>query len=403
MNAPDNEHPDPADWLTDDMAFSYRDPLSLPRGPLPLLLGSNDDVVCVGHSTEPSAHIFTGRHDTSGRVICADVFKEFSPNPAPFITARSNVILTGYRMFLARGGQYLTDESFIDPAVTTQKFGLPGQFQNEMTGFVPTDVLGRYTVSSQGKTHATIDEPVIFLGCDEAFNYGAFTIWTLPKIIEALRLDPASKILLPVFGYTTGFLECAGVNPRRIIAQDLNCIYSLKRAIVPSARNRNFWLDTETLIFFDAIRERIGEKQRNRKIFISRREFQKTGAGQSGRVMCNEDDLATELAKRGFEIVEPQQLSPASQIEIFSSSALIVGAAGSGLFNSVYCRPGTKLICIESEPHWAAHHARLFQSRGLDYTIFEGTPSSYDFSIHHQPFSVDIPRLLGCIERLPIH
>jgi hypothetical protein len=398
----DAKRPDPATWLTGDMTFSYRDPLSLPRGAFPLLFGSNDDVVCVGHSTEPSAHIFTGRHDASERVICADAFKEFPANPAPFIAARSNVVLTGYRMFLARDGEYLTDESFIDPAATTRKFGLPDQFQNEMTGFVPTDMPGRYTLSSQGKSHAVIEEPAIFLGCDEAFNYGAFTIWTLPKLIEALRFDPATKILLPVFKYTVGFLECAGIDSSRVIAQDLNCIYSLDRAIVPSARNRNFWLDNDTLAFFAAIRERIGEKQQNRKIYISRREFQKTGAGQT-RIMRNEDELIAELVKRGFEIVEPQQLSPASQIKLFSSSATVVGAAGAGLFNSVYCRPGTRLICIESEPHWAAHHARIFQSRGLDCTIFEGTPSSYDFSIHHQPFSVDIPRLLDCIERKPVH
>lgn len=398
----DAKRPHPANWPTGDMTFSYRDPLSLPRGAFPLLAGDTGDAVCVGHSTEPSAHTFTGRHDASEPVICADAFKEFAANPAPFIAARSNVILTGYRMFLARDGEYLTDESFIDPTTTTRKFGLPDQFQNEMTGFVPTDVPGRYTVSSQGKSHAVIDEPVIFLGCDEAFNYGAFTIWTLPKIIEALRFDPATKVLLPVFGHTIGFLECAGLDSGRIIAQDLNCIYSLDRAIIPSARNRNFWLDSETLAFFDAIRERIGEKQRNRKIYISRREFQKTGAGQT-RVMRNEDDLVAELVKRGFEIVEPQQLSPSSQIKLVSSSAMVVGAAGAGLFNSVYCNPGAQLISIESEPHWAAHHARIFQSRGLDYTIFEGTPSSYDFSIHHQPFSVDIPRLLDCIERKPIH
>ena len=391
---------DPVSWLNEEAVFSYRDPMSLPPGPLSHLIGGVGDVVCTGSSTEPSTHVFTGRHDATEPVICTDAFKEFPTNPAPFVTARSNVILTGYRMFLTRDCEYLTDESFIDPAATTRKFGLPDQFQNEMSGFVQTNEPGRYTVSTEGRSHAVIEESVIFLGHDEAFNYGAFTIWTLPKIIEALRFDPATKILLPVSGYTIGFLECAGIDANRVIAQDLNCIYSLDRAIIPSARNRNFWLDNETLVFFDAIRERVGEEQRGRKIFVSRREFQKTGAGQTGRVMLNEDLLVAEMAKRGFDIVEPQQLSPASQIKLFSSSTLIVGAAGAGLFNSVYCSPGTKLICIESEPHWAAHHARLFQSRGLDYAIFEGTPSSYDFSIHHQPFSVDIPRLLDCIDRL---
>lgn len=199
------------------------------------------------------------------------------------------------------------------------------------------------------------------------------------------------------------FLQCAGLDVSRVIPQDLNCIYGLARAIIPRHATGISGSDDETLGFFDTIRKKIGVERRDRKIYISRREFRKNGEGQINRYMTNEDLLIPELTKRNFEIVEPQLLSPLEQIKLFSSCSVIVGAAGSGLFNSVYCKLRTQLISIESEPHWAAHHARLFQSRGLDYVIFEGTPSSYDFSSHHQPFSVDIPRLLKRIDGLASH
>lgn len=402
MSTSNSNRPYPANWLDDRTAFSYRDPFSLEHGSLSELSNSAKDKIHVGHSTEPSEHTFTGLHDTSEHVICPDVFCKFRNNAAPFIAARSDVVLTGYRTFLARDLTYMADESFSDDTALL-KFGLAEQFQNELTGFVATGVPGQYVVSSEGKTCAAINEPVIFLGCDEAFNYGGFTIWALPKIIDTMRLEPSIKILLPVLGHTLGFLECAGLDVGRVIPQDLNCIYGLERAIIPGARSRNFWLDGETLAFFDAVRMRIGEERRHRKLYISRREFRKSGDGQAGRYMMNEELLIPELVKRDFEIIEPQLLSPSEQIRLFSSSAMIVGAAGSALFNSVYCSPDTKLISIESEPHWAAHHARLFQSRGLDYVIFEGTPSQYDFSIHHQPYTVDIPRLLDRIDRLARH
>jgi hypothetical protein len=106
--------------------------------------------------------------------------------------------------------------------------------------------------------------------------------------------------------------------------------------------------------------------------------------------MTNEAALIDELQEHGFEIVEPEKLSPLQQIRTFSSASVIVGAGGSALFNTVFCHPGTKLIVIEAEPHWVGGHSRLFKSCGLDYGIFEGTPVTYDFSTPHIAFSVDI-------------
>ncbi len=63
------------------------------------------------------------------------------------------------------------------------------------------------------------------------------------------------------------------------------------------------------------------------------------------------------------------------------------------MFNAVFCRPGTRLIDIESEPHWIYPHTCLFSSAGLRYGIFEGLAVDQDWSVHHKSFHVNIGAL----------
>ena len=73
--------------------------------------------------------------------------------------------------------------------------------------------------------------------------------------------------------------------------------------------------------------------------------------------------------------------------------------SGSGLFNAAFCHPGTKLIDIESEPHWIYAHAGLLASCGLRYGIFVGVVDSADTRAVHRRWSVDIPALLDRVRR----
>lgn len=110
--------------------------------------------------------------------------------------------------------------------------------------------------------------------------------------------------------------------------------------------------------------------------------------------MINEGELIPRLTARGFEIVEPQHFNAFEQVRLFSSASALLSASGSAFFNVVFCYPGTKMIDIESEPHWVHGHARMFSSRGLRYGFFEGVPSSYEFKQHHVPFHVNVDALM---------
>ena len=142
------------------------------------------------------------------------------------------------------------------------------------------------------------------------------------------------------------------------------------------------------------MRNTYGVPSQGRRLYLTRRTLGAASNAASTRIMRNEDELIQALEAHDFEIVEPSRLSAIEQIRLFSSASMIVGPSGSAMFNVVFCHPGTKLIDIESEPHWIHAHMCLFGSLGLDYGIFEGLTEDRNFSIAHKPFTVDIEALM---------
>ncbi len=383
--------------------LSYADPMKYRDSPLADLVGSDKDMVWIDTPAEPYPVI---AQYASFLDRATPPLPPYSPNlpplkPCSYVMARSDVALSGYRAFVGRDGHYNLDEIFTTPEIErieSARLGHPEVYRNEQIGFQDTDVPASFTMNIQAKKFIAINETVICLGSNEAPNYGSFIFRMFPKLLQAARLPQELKILVPqYFDNLVPFLELVGIAPERLIPQYLDHIYFIKRAIVPSMRNRDLWLDDETLGFYDAIRGRHGVQTPTRRIYISRRGF--AGSLAAGRrVMTNESEVIDLLEGFGFEVVEPEKLSPLEQIKLFSSAKVIVGAGGSAMFNTVFCHPGTSLIDIEAEPHWVGGHMRLFRSRGLRFGIFEGTPSVQDFSTPHIPFTVDPVRLRSRLE-----
>jgi tetratricopeptide (TPR) repeat protein/capsular polysaccharide biosynthesis protein len=73
------------------------------------------------------------------------------------------------------------------------------------------------------------------------------------------------------------------------------------------------------------------------------------------RRVLNEADVVEVLAKFGFVSVLPELMSLEEQIACFAGAEAIVAAHGSGLTNTVFCRPGTKVIELVS-PHYVSHY-----------------------------------------------
>jgi capsular polysaccharide biosynthesis protein len=239
------------------------------------------------------------------------------------------------------------------------------------------------------------------LASHEPSNYGSWLFRVLPKLhtLTQVHLEEPLRYLvwigLPSF---MEYLNLLDIPDEQVISHDpTNTIYQLDRVIVPSMRNNQAYLDPESVALFARLRERHGVPvQRGVRIYVSR--VQHSQNGGSERIMQNEPELVQRLANLGFRIVEPESLTVPEQIMAFSSAEMVVGPSGSGMFNVVFCHPRTKIIDIESEPHWIHAHRCLFSSCGLRYGIFVGNALDRRFEVHHQPWNVNIDALVSQVD-----
>lgn len=321
--------------------------------------------------------------------------------PPPFVAAFSNARLIGYRTILTPSGQFFADQGYVWPDEfehQLRRISGAEPFQNEETGLRPTGHGGRFQLERGGREERAIEGTAVFLGSDEPASYGAFLFRVVPKAIalRALGLLDLPCILYAVPKSFVDLLELCGIAPENIVRHDMRAITRIERSILVSMRNPHAYLDTESFEFYKELRARYGVPPAGRKIYVSRRDLTRTGRG-STRVMLNEDELIARLQSLQFDIVEPENLSVREQIQAFSSASMVVGPAGSGMFNTMFCHPGTKIIDIQSEPQWIYSYTGMYSSLRLDYGIFIGRPDPEDTNVVHRRFTVNIDALVSRI------
>lgn len=124
-----------------------------------------------------------------------------------------------------------------------------------------------------------------------------------------------------------------------------------------------------------------------RKIFVRR-----IPGWRRGRLLRNEEEISRRLMARGFRVVEPGSMSLEEQIAAFKGAEHVIGAAGAGMSNIVFCRSGSNVTLL-----WPAGFPDTFfwfiaQHRNLNYLDIRGAPvptadlppSHVDFLIREQ-------------------
>jgi hypothetical protein len=373
--------------------YCYRDPSTFAPIAREAIFNSQEGIFIAppGHNQEFTMSM-PEFHDFSEETRLFSSFHNHSISyPPAFILNLVNVHLVGYRTLLSRDGFFLDDQAYVEEEHLDRRLNWlasADSFFNEDTGLVQVANTRHFWLQPSGRSVVRLRGKVVVLCSHEPAVYGSFLFRVLPKLATLGRAPEGTKYLAYVGSSTMReFLAMAGVPERDIIPHDPDLIYQIDHAIVPSMRNQQALLDDVTLSFFANMRRLYGSKKQFRKIYVSRYN------ASSSRVMLNERELIETLRSIGFNIVEPQKLSPEGQVKMFSSADIVVGPAGSGMFNAVFCHPGTRLIDIESEPHWIHAHMNLFGSLKLRYGIFEGQ-RVIDSLSPHQPFKVNIDALM---------
>lgn len=81
-----------------------------------------------------------------------------------------------------------------------------------------------------------------------------------------------------------------------------------------------------------------------KKIYIERR----GGINFHNRKIINNEDVKRIILDEGFKIIILESLSFLEQVNLFHNAKTIVGLHGAGLTNVIFCKPGTKVIEIQS-------------------------------------------------------
>ena len=364
----------------------------------------------VGTYTEPPGglRLFT-RHapefidDPGGTGLFAGFGAATYTSPPALVSAMDDAMLFGYRA-VAWGDRFCTDQPGDDAAGNAaflDKLASSDPFLNEDTGLRRPGAGEVFTLDTEGRPRRHVAGAVVSLCSHEPSNYGSFLFRVLSKMQAVAALDLQD---LPVVAWTYNpafqqLLHLCGVAPERLVRHDTHMLTTVDRVIVPSLRNPHGFLDPESHALF----QRLAAQQprtTGRRLYVSR--MGQARRGSSTRLLVNEAELAAALALVGFEVIEPEALPPARQIAAFASADIVVGPAGSAMFNVVFCRPGTMVIDIESEPNWIYAHAGLFASCQLRYGLFVGQVDQLDARPVHRRWTADVPAVLRRLSELGV-
>jgi len=123
----------------------------------------------------------------------------------------------------------------------------------------------------------------------------------------------------------------------------------------------------------DRILQRLGAdgvdlRRTGRRILLSRRGF-------TQRQLVNEAEIVATLQPHGFEVVQPETLTFAEQVQMYHAADIIVGSASSALINCIFCRPGARVVALahESPEFYFRGFTSFVESSGAHLLFVRGT------------------------------
>lgn len=137
---------------------------------------------------------------------------------------------------------------------------------------------------------------------------------------------------------------------------------------------------------------------RGRRLFVDRHPGR-------GRGLANREAVLGLLRRLGFEPFDPELASVRQQAVRFASAEIVVGIAGAGMANTVFCEPGTPILHLVPEGWEDPFYAELAALRGESYRAVFGPrvapgPGSAvppDWPAHLYDFAVEPAELMGAL------
>ena len=238
-----------------------------------------------------------------------------------------------------------------------------------------------------------IDAPVFLATPLEPSTWGRWIATVASKVAQYKQYGAGRKFFCyAADGWQKAFLKLLGVESDMILNHDPGRTYICRDLMTVEYSITNMTVsDFERANFFEMVAKYHVKVERRPKIFVSR--LSRSKSNPNYRVLRNEEVLAAVLAELGFVTVEPELFSFQEQISIFSEAEQVVFLGGSGVYNAVFCAPGTSVVTIESSDRFIGPHTELLASLGLRYGVIFGQEDPEDQSTHHKRWTVDVARV----------
>lgn len=258
---------------------------------------------------------------------------------------------------------------------------------------------GDYLVARRHLLSAVDLNVRVLLGTsDEPVNYGMWLFIVIPAAHEFLM----NRSLYDRFmchcprPWQRKILHAIGIGDDDLIEHDLETVYRCASLTLHRASRRDLYVRESYRPALNWVAETFaGSRPSPEKIFVSRLSRTKNGAY---RGLANEEELAAALEKIGFRTVEPELLPFPAQVDLFRNASAVVGLGGAGMFNTLFCREGTKVVDIEGGLKFLDSHCNIFSSCKLDYAVILGEEDPDDPRPVQKRWTIDLAASMAAID-----
>lgn len=237
----------------------------------------------------------------------------------------------------------------------------------------------------------TVAEPVFFFvyNTDNYFHYLYDTIPILYQFFQLRARYPTMRLLMKparMYPYIMDCLRAAGLTDADVMVADTSHRYASLWVSSSLTHDGQSNEPPHSGVWDVYARMKGSEQSTPPKFYVSRRSWKHGDTTNMGtnyttrRKMMVEDELVTELEKKGYVEVFCELLTMSEKIAYFANATHVVGAIGGGMCNLVFAKPSCVTTSINS-PEFADINKRflftLNHTRLTQYTKTWVTSSMY--------------------------
>jgi hypothetical protein len=200
---------------------------------------------------------------------------------------------------------------------------------------------------------------------------GAYTHW-FTEIITRLAPwfempEPRPKILFDdgLLPYQREMLHKLGIHDDMIILKNDRVHYKVRTLYLPGTLGL-IWMHADCFKVYDRLAAGCDmDKVRPEYRGDMRRIYMKRVALRDWRWMVNLDSLFDDLEARGYRPIVPEEMNLDEKLHVFGQAEQVIGEAGGGMTNIVFCKPGTKVLVLSGEAFASPIFTNIAAARDL--------------------------------------